>query len=140
MTPQRVVERLTSKVVAGPNECVISTYSTGSHGYSQIGWQEGGKRQVRLAHRVAYEAVYGPIPEGLTVDHTCRNRRCINWLHLRLLSNRVNGTLNGNAIKTHCKRGHEFTQANTILLRHRSGRLHRRCKACRDERNAARFR
>ena len=130
MTPQRVVERLTSKVVAGPNECVVSTYSTGSHGYSQIGWSEGGVTHMRLGHRVAYEAARGPIPDGMTVDHTCRNRRCVNPLHLRLLSNKVNGTLNGNALKTHCPQGHPYDEANTDLRRHRSGRLHRSCRAC----------
>lgn len=140
MTPERVVRRLASRVVAGPDGCVISTYSTGSHGYSQIGWQVDGAKFMRLGHRVAYEAVYGPIPDGMTVDHICRNRRCINWLHLRLLSNRVNATLNGNALKTHCKHGHEYTKENTDLRRHGNGRLHRYCRACRAASNAARHR
>ena len=68
--------------------CHVSTYSTASHGYAQIGWHEAsGVRHVVLAHRAAWVAVHGQIPEGMTVDHTCKNRRCVNVAHLRLLSN-----------------------------------------------------
>lgn len=138
MTPQRVIERVHSNVVAGPGECVVSTYSTGSHGYAQIGWHDEGRTIMRLAHRVAYEAAHGPIPDGMTVDHICRNRRCVNPRHLRLLSNRVNATLNGNALKTECPQGHPYDEANTSLRRHRSGRLHRFCRACQAQSNAGR--
>jgi hypothetical protein len=70
---------------------------------------------MRLGHRVAWEAEHGPIPEGLTIDHLCRNRRCVNVAHLRLLSNVENARMNGNWAKTHCVRGHEFTEDNTHL-------------------------
>lgn len=42
--------------------------------------------RARLAHRMAYENWVGPIPDGLTIDHECRNRRCVNPWHLRLMT------------------------------------------------------
>jgi hypothetical protein len=85
--PQRVLDRARQRIVAGDNDCAISTYSVGSHGYAQIGWTEGGKSHMRLAHRVVWEAEHGEIPEGMTVDHLCKTRKCVNVDHLRLLTN-----------------------------------------------------
>lgn len=91
-------------------------------------------RKARMAHRVAYEALVGPIPEGLDLDHLCRNRGCVRPDHVEPVSHRVN-TLRGNtltainAAKTHCKRDHEFTPENTY--RHKDGR--RECWTCKRE-------
>lgn len=126
------------RVRPGPGDCIVSTFAPGSHGYPQAGWQQDGERGGDLCHRIAYVHHKGPIPSDMTVDHVCRNRCCVNPDHLRLLSNRVNATLNGNAIKTHCPRGHEYTEANTRLQRHPSGRLHRYCRACQAISNARR--
>jgi hypothetical protein len=75
-----------------PTGCYVSTYSVASHGYAQIGWSLGtvdGKPKTTMttAHRAAWTFVHGPIPEGMTIDHTCKNKRCVNLLHLRMLSN-----------------------------------------------------
>lgn len=71
-----------------PTGCHQSTYSVTSAGYAQIGWQPSGEsNKGTTAHRAAWTAVYGPIPDGLTVDHLCKNRRCVNVEHLRLLTN-----------------------------------------------------
>jgi len=93
--PQRVVERALSNVAPQEGGCILSLYSIGSHGYAQIGWSESGKTTMVLVHRVAYEALIGPIPSDLTVDHICRTRNCLNPKHLRLLTNFDNARDNG---------------------------------------------
>lgn len=80
----------------------------------------------------------GSIPKGLTLDHLCRNRACVNPVHLEPVTNRVNilrgiGITAQNARKTHCKHGHPFTVENTI---YKHGGGWRICKIC----NRARFR
>lgn len=43
-----------------------------------------------LVHRLSYANHYGPIPEGLLVDHACRNPQCIKPSHLRLATQKQN--------------------------------------------------
>lgn len=77
----------------------------------------GNNKKVR-AHRFAYERLVGEIPEGLVIDHLCRNRACVNPKHMEVVTNRENilrgeGLTAINARKTHCNRGHKFTSENT---------------------------
>jgi hypothetical protein len=80
------------------------------------------------AHRWYYTKLVGPIPEGLTLDHLCYVRDCVNPAHLEPKSHAENVRLGRhvNTAKTHCKHGHEFTPENTYM---NSG--HRVCRACR---------
>lgn len=84
-----------------------------------------------LTHRFMFEQIVGPIPVDLVLDHLCRNKPCGNILHLEVVTDRVN-TLRGiglaalNARKTHCKRGHEFTNENTYVDKYGQ----RNCRAC----------
>ena len=80
-------------------------------------------RSYCMAHRVAYEIVLGPIPDGLYPDHLCRNRSCVNPWHIEPVTNREN-VLRGdspNRAKTHCKNGHPFNAHNTLYRTRISG-------------------
>jgi len=56
------------------------------YGYGIL-WH-GGRNQ--MAHRIAYELLVGPIPSGLTIDHLCRNRRCVNPAHMEPVTREEN--------------------------------------------------
>ena len=99
-------------------------------GYGHVFWPGVGQ----YVHRVAYELLNGPVAKDLHLDHLCRNRVCANPAHLEPVAPRVN-CLRGesfagkHARQTHCKRGHEFTEANTYRWKHR-----RQCRVCDRER------
>jgi hypothetical protein len=77
------------------------------------------------AHRYAYELARGPIPAGLTIDHLCRNRACVNPAHLEPVTNREN-IQRAAALKTHCPQGHPYDETNTY--RHKGHG--RECRTC----------
>lgn len=85
-----------------------------------------------------------PIPEGMPVDHVCRNRACIRPDHLRVVTAQVNSIENNvgpsaiNAAKTHCKRGHPLSGDN--LIRTSDGRACRTCQRAHERRWKARRR
>lgn len=90
-------------------------------------------------HRGIYVAVLGPVPEGLELDHLCRNRACVNPGHLEPVPRvvnlaRGNTIVRANLAKTHCPQNHEYTPENTYLRK--EGR-HRDCLTCRKVRNDA---
>ena len=124
------LERFIAKIQVTDEGCWEWQASKVHDGY---GWFNKGGHNVR-AHRWAYEHFIGPRPEGLTLDHLCRNRGCVNPHHLEAVSIREN-LLRGdtfqsaNAAKTHCPQGHPYDEANTRYRKRRAG-LWRVCKIC----------
>lgn len=93
------------------SECqTVSTTAT-INGYKQK-WDSAVK-QVKLAHRLAWEQAYGPIPDGSEIHHLCGNRLCSNVQHLEALS-KSDHLKRHRKIRTHCKNGHELSPDNLI--------------------------
>ncbi len=133
----RLPGRFWEKVAEDPSGCWLWK-ACRDDGYGKF----GVGRSVVLAHRLAYEALVGPIPEGMQIDHRCRVRHCVNPAHMEPVTHQENilrgvgfssrgGWAEQMAARTHCKRGHEFTEANTY---HYKGS--RNCRACATNRRA----
>ena len=102
----------------------------GGYGVINIGGRAG--RQVPI-HRVIWETLVGPIPDGLEIDHLCRVHNCVNPDHLEPVTHAENvrrgfGQGNGWQHLTHCKHGHEFTVGNTHVRKRDGARI---CRTCR---------
>lgn len=118
------------------------------NGYGQL--RSHNKRW--LAHRYFYTEIVGEIEDGKVLDHKCHNeaecdlanecphRRCVNPEHLEPSTSGEN-VMRGrsfaprNAEKTHCAKGHEFTEINTRIDKGK-WRICRTCK--RDQANTPR--
>jgi hypothetical protein len=85
------------------------------------------RRHSWNAHRWAYTVLVGPIPEGMQLDHRCRNRRCVNPAHLEPVSPALNAS-RAAAMRTHCPHGHPYDEENTGWW---GG--HRHCRTCNAE-------
>jgi len=101
------------------------------------GWGRfhNGDGRMIPAHRFSYELLVGTVPDGYELDHLCRNRSCVNPLHLEPVTHRENmrrgeGVASTNAKKTHCIHGHPFTPDNTRINKATG---HRVCRSCRRE-------
>jgi hypothetical protein len=102
--------------------------------YRQVQLVEDGKRVLRYAHRVMYEHLVGPIPDGMQLDHLCRNRMCVNPDHLEPVTAREN-TRRATALITACPSGHAYDDQNTALTP--EGR--RYCRECKRIKALARY-
>jgi len=121
--------RIRTKITVHPSGCWYWMASRDRGGYGYAAW--GGR--MRQAHRVTFELLVGLIPEGLQIDHLCRNPPCVNPDHLEPVTPREN-TMRGNtdarrkSEQTHCVNGHEFTLDNIYTRPSRPGT--RECRTC----------
>jgi hypothetical protein len=99
--------------------CWVWVGARSGNGYGAF---KHGSRTI-LAHRLVYEVVVGPIPRGLSLDHLCGNKACVNPAHLEPVTHRENMR---RATSEVCKYGHAFTPRNTYV----SNRGSRHCRAC----------
>lgn len=126
--PKPAIERFLAKVREAENGCHEWTAGQNGRGYGVFAYgtranpngRSNSNMGMVLAHRWAYEYFVGPIPEGLTIDHLCRNRLCCNPAHLEVVTQREN-TLRGESVsalaarRTHCPKGHPYSPENTAI-------------------------
>lgn len=136
-------ERLMSRVTVMDNGCWQWNRLINKGGYGTTSYRG---RRCTLAHRAFYMEFVGPIPDGMTVDHTCHNRdltclggptcrhrRCVNPEHLEPTTTEVNSRRAGWARKTHCPAKHPYSPENTRINKGR-----RFCIACQHDKDAKR--
>lgn len=125
-------ERFWPKVSLGENGCWVWVGAVTPHGYGAF-WVGG---QMRPAHRFSYEQMVAEIPEGLHLDHLCRNRACVNPWHLDPVTCQVNVSRGDSAhggvwvqrqkAQTHCPQGHPL-KADNLYVTPKGGRV---CITC----------
>jgi hypothetical protein len=108
-----------SRIEVRPDGCWDWQLRIDRCGYGRVSFPVPDMQGL-MAHRVAYEAMVGPIPEGMTIDHLCRNTKCINPDHLRPATQRENilgseGVTAKAARRTHCIHGHPFAGDNLLV-------------------------
>lgn len=135
--PDRVIDRAFANVKRDDSGCLISLYSVANHGYAQIGWSVNNKTKMVLVHRLVWQVYFGEIPRDMTIDHICKNRRCVDINHLRLLSNFENArrTFNSDFELGFCKNGHSNDELIRVTRRTKSGEKRNglACRICRGD-------
>jgi 5-methylcytosine-specific restriction endonuclease McrA len=130
---EKAIQKLMSRVKKLKKGCWQWTGYIDYDGYARYptAWFSPHRR----AHKVSYILFKGEIPEDMTIDHLCRNRSCVNFAHLEVVTRKEN-VLRGigpsaiNARKTRCKNGHLFDDKNTIIRKNGN----RDCRICNGER------
>lgn len=143
-TPIPAITRTLRRVQTDANGCWIFTGAKSEFGYGRVGVGSllDGTRRHQLTHRVVYEALVGPVPEGLQLDHLCRVPACCNPEHLEPVTPQVNQLRSTsvsaiNAAKTHCPAGHEYAGENLLGKTPSTGR---KCRACNAQRKRDSYR
>jgi hypothetical protein len=138
------IDRALEQIIVHPLGCWIYTGGLNGAGYGLIG---EGRRVRWLVHRLVYTDWFGPIPEGMDLDHLCRVTACCNPAHLEPVTKAENARRQWaaggaarsfagvNAAKTHCPHGHEYSPENTRV---KQGR--RYCRTCVNARRRAKRR
>lgn len=125
------IERFHRHYIPEPNSgCWIWTAATCGGGSDRPTFRLSRPRRQVLAHRFSYETFVGPIPEGLTVDHQCNNKYCVNPDHLKAMTQLENGRRYTESI-THCPQGHPYDEENTRIIKGYGGNEGYRMRVCR---------
>jgi hypothetical protein len=135
----RLPARFWKRATESPGGCWLWRGASTAAGYGHF--YDRAKHITALAHRVAYEAFVGPVPEGRELDHLCRMRACCNPSHLEPVEHREN-ILRGDRASmgaprraiASCPKGHRYDELNTYLTS--DGR--RQCRSCARSRDARR--
>ncbi|MBB4935685.1 hypothetical protein F4561_006594 [Lipingzhangella halophila] len=127
--PKPVLPRLMSRISV-QDDCWEWTGAKNNSGYGQLRVND----RAAYTHRLAYEMFVGSIPEGLVIDHLCRNPACCNPDHLEPVTSGENTRRGEPARRTHCPAGHVYDEQNTG--RYANGR--RYCRSCHRARQSAR--
>lgn len=124
-------ERFWTKVQKGQS-CWEWLGSKTPNGYAQFHVRlRDGRWSSTVGHRIAYEWEHGLIPDGVVLDHLCRNRGCVNPAHLEAVDDRTNilrgtGFAARHARKTHCPAGHPYSEKHSYIDK----RGMRHCRTC----------
>lgn len=122
----------------GPNECWLWMGTAMGKGYGQF--HRGVGLGATPAHRWSYEQEFGPVPEGMQLDHVaargCSSKLCVNPAHLEVVTNRVNSLRSNNvgainAAKTHCAQGHPLD--GDVRVVRNGDNIRRICRICERE-------
>lgn len=132
--PDRVQKRALERVEKRDDGCWISSYARTTTGYAALGYREDGRDRMVLAHRAAWTAYFGSIPDGMVVDHLCFERACVNPAHLRLLTLAQNSQRKGGRDFPlgQCPNGHPDSAMREVIW---AGRRRRTCGDCMREKN-----
>jgi hypothetical protein len=132
------MDRFIEKTEITESGCIVWTGGTNGVGYGSfyVGKVYPGEHGRGYAHRWSYETFVGPIPDGLHLDHLCRNRSCVNPDHLEPVTIRENllrgvGPSAKHAKKTHCPQGHPYAGDNLYVHPTKGMRF---CRTCGRER------
>ena len=109
--PRRLLPETMHEYVDVQGDCWIWQREIDRHGYGRVRKQGHNRR----AHRLVYELLVGPIPDGMTIDHLCRVRSCVNPDHLEPVTATENVRRSPLVTPTHCVNGHLLADGNVYV-------------------------